>query len=793
MTMKDKNIKKYKRIANKIIKLIPTYKAMSDSDLQNQTILLKERLANGEKAEKLLPQAYAIVAEADRRVLGLKPYYVQILGGIALFYGNVAEMKTGEGKTLTATMPMYLRGLMGKGNFLITSNSYLAWRDAEEVGKVYRWLGLTISVGVPKDASEEEVDKEAVYGSDIIYTTHSALGFDYLFDNLATTLEEQYVNTFNYVLIDEIDAILLDMAQTPLIISGAPKVQSNLFETSDWFVKSLSEGEDYLKSEDKRNVWFKEEGIKKAEKYFGIHGILTEEWRDLYRHLVLALRANQLLEENRDYVVEEGEILLLDEANGRKLIGTKLQAGLHQAIEAKEGVEITNETRSMGSITYQNLFKKFKILSGMTGTAKTDAEEFRETYNVNVIQIPTNKPIKRVDHPDEVYVTNKAKVLSSLKAVKEALKKGRPVLVETGSVAMSNLYSLLLLQKKIPHNLLNATTVAKESLIVSEAGRKGAVTVATSMAGRGTDIKLDPEAKESGGLLVLGTERMTSDRIDFQLRGRAGRQGDPGDTVFFVSMEDKIVVESAPKWVAKARKKLVEENEQKETAETKPLKEKKYDKIINKSQANRKNQEVESRKNILEYDEIISVQREMIYTARNKVMEGSIAFLEGIIQRSTENVIDSFTSEKTNLDRNKLIDFIYNNIAYNFDASTIDRELNDYGKKHVREYLNRMILTQIEQVHFKIPDSFQQLYFKRIVTLKAIDTMWIEQSDNLQQLKSVVNGRSWGQHRPIYEFQIEARRSFFEMKDEIWLNILRNLLLSDLVYNSDGSIDVDFP
>ncbi len=539
MTMKDKNIKKYKRIANKIIKLIPTYKAMSDSDLQNQTILLKERLANGEKAEKLLPQAYAIVAEADRRVLGLEPYYVQILGGIALFYGNVAEMKTGEGKTLTATMPMYLRGLMGKGNFLITSNSYLAWRDAEEVGKVYRWLGLTISVGVPKDASEEEVDKEAVYGSDIIYTTHSALGFDYLFDNLATTLEEQYVNTFNYVLIDEIDAILLDMAQTPLIISGAPKVQSNLFETSDWFVKSLSEGEDYLKSEDKRNVWFKEEGIKKAEKYFGIHGILTEEWRDLYRHLVLALRANQLLEENRDYVVEEGEILLLDEANGRKLIGTKLQAGLHQAIEAKEGVEITNETRSMGSITYQNLFKKFKILSGMTGTAKTDAEEFRETYNVNVIQIPTNKPIKRVDHPDEVYVTNKAKVLSSLKAVKEALKKGRPVLVETGSVAMSNLYSLLLLQQKIPHNLLNATTVAKESLIVSEAGRKGAVTVATSMAGRGTDIKLDPEAKESGGLLVLGTERMTSDRIDFQLRGRAGRQGDPGDTVFLFRWKTK--------------------------------------------------------------------------------------------------------------------------------------------------------------------------------------------------------------------------------------------------------------
>lgn len=791
--MRDKHLKKYKKIADRIIKLLPTYRAMSDSELQKQTMLLRERVKNGEKIEKLLPTAYAVVAEADRRVLGLEPYYVQILGGIALFFGNVAEMKTGEGKTLTATMPMYLRGIMGKGNFLITSNSYLAWRDAEEVGKVYRWLGLTISVGVPKDASEEEIDKEAVYGSDIVYTTHSALGFDYLFDNLATTIEEQYVNKFNYVLIDEIDAILLDMAQTPLIISGAPKVQSNLFETSDWFVKSLRDGEDFLRSEDKRNVWFTDEGIVKAETYFGIQGILTEEWRDLYRHLVLSLRANQLLEENRDYVVEEEEILLLDEANGRKLIGTKLQAGLHQAIEAKEGVEITNETRSMGSITYQNLFKKFKILSGMTGTAKTDAEEFRETYNVNVIQIPTNKPIKRVDHTDEVYVTNKAKVLSSLRVVKDALQKDRPVLVETGSVAMSNLYSLLLLQQKIPHNILNATTVAKESLIVSEAGRKGAVTVATSMAGRGTDIKLDEEARKNGGLLVLGTERMTSDRIDYQLRGRAGRQGDPGDTIFFISMEDKIVVESAPKWVAKSRKKLIEKNEHTPSNDNQPLNEKKYEKIINKSQANRKNQEVESRKNILEYDEIISVQREKIYSARNNVMEGSITFLEELIQRAKSQVIETFVSNKNNLNRNELIDFIYNNIQYNFDSSLFDQELKEYSKKSVTEYLNMLIAKQIEEVQIKIPDSFQQLYFKRIVILKAVDAMWIEQSDNLQQLKSVVNGRSWGQHRPIYEFQIEARRSFFEMKEEIWLNILRNLLLSDLVYNSDGSIDVDFP
>lgn len=791
--MRDKSLRKYKKIADKIVKLLPEYKSMSDEELRSQTALFKEQLKNGKKLESLIPRAYAVVLEADRRVLGLEPYYVQILGGIALFFGNVAEMKTGEGKTLTATMPMYLRGLTGKGNFLITSNSYLAWRDAEEVGKVYSWLGLSIAVGVAKDATEEEIDKELVYASDIVYTTHSALGFDYLFDNLATTPEEQYLSEFNFVLIDEIDAILLDMAQTPLIISGAPKVQSNLYETSDWFIKSLIEGEDYLTSEDKRNVWFTEKGIAKAEEYFGIEGILTEQWKDLYRHLVLSLRANILLLINRDYVVEEGEILLLDEANGRKLIGTKLQAGLHQAIEAKEGVEITNETRSMGSITYQNLFKKFKILSGMTGTAKTDAEEFRDTYNVNVVQIPTNKPIRREDHSDEVYVTNKAKVLASLNIVKNALTQGRPVLVETGSVSMSNLYSLLLLQQRVPHNLLNATTVAKESLIVSEAGRKGAVTVATSMAGRGTDIKLDPEAKESGGLLVVGTERMTSDRIDNQLRGRAGRQGDPGDTIFFVSMEDKIVVESAPKWVAKSRKSLIDKAQAAEIEAAAPLKEKKYDKIISKSQTNRKNQEIESRKNILEYDEIISVQREKIYATRNKVMESTSVFLDEIISTAAARVIEGFIKDKANLDRDHLIDFIYNNIQYNFESFSLEDELENYNKKTVETYLKQLIDTRINHIPRMIPDEFQLLYFKRISVLKAIDSMWVEQSDNLQQLKSVVNGRSWGQHKPIYEFQLEARRSFFEMKDEIWLNILRNLLLSDLVHKADGSIDVDFP
>ncbi|MGH1805026.1 accessory Sec system translocase SecA2 [Enterococcus gallinarum] len=789
--MKDKKFRKYMRLARKVQNLADKYRQLSDQELQMQTILFRQQLELGKKLESILPQAYAVVVEADRRVLGMEPYFVQILGAIALFYGNVAEMKTGEGKTLTATMPMYLHGLGGKGNFLITSNTYLALRDIEETGKVYRFLGLTVAAGVPEHEDEgEEVDKEVVYAADIVYTTHSALGFDYLFDNLAVSPDEQYVTHFNYVLIDEIDAILLDMAQTPLIISGAPKVQSNFFTLSDWFVKSLIEGKDYLRSENKRHVWFTETGIQKAEDYLGIENILSEKWKNLYRHLVIALRANYLLHLNKDYVVEDNEILLLDEANGRKLIGTKLQAGLHQAIEAKEGVEITTESRSMGSITYQNLFRKFKILSGMTGTAKTDADEFRETYNIDVIEIPTNKPIRRKDHQDLVYVTNQSKIMASLEAVKNALIQERPVLIETGSVSMSTLYSLILLKHRIPHNLLNATTATKESWIISEAGKKGAVTVATSMAGRGTDIKLEQDARENGGLLVVGTERMTSDRIDNQLRGRSGRQGDPGDSIFYVSMEDKIVVESAPKWAAQERELLTEQ--EKSANGFKPLKKKKYNKLINQSQSNRKNQEIAGRQTTLEFDSIITIQRDKMYSMRNSIMTGTPVELEKIFNKCMEEAINQFITKKENLNKQAILDFIFNNLDYNFDIFEIEK-LDKFNKRTVKKFLLALISDRLTHIQQFMPDSFQQLFFKRIVLLKALDTLWIEQSDNLQQLKTVINGRNWGQHRPIYEFQVEAHRSFTQMREAIYLESIRNLLLSELVKTEDGSFDVEFP
>ncbi|MBS7576332.1 MULTISPECIES: accessory Sec system translocase SecA2 [unclassified Enterococcus] len=791
--MIDKKLKKYSKIANEIQKLSESYQKLTDDELKFKTISFKQRLVEGIGLENLLIEAYAVIIEADYRVLGIRPYYVQILGGIALFYGNVAEMKTGEGKTLTATMPLYLRGLTGKGNFLITSNSYLAWRDAEDVGKVYKWLGLTCSVGVVKDNSEDEIDKELVYNSDIVYTTHSALGFDYLFDNLTTTIEEQFVTNFNFVLIDEIDAILLDMAQVPLVISGAPKVQSNLFKLSDILVKGLVNDEDFEISEDMKNVWFLKSGIEKIEKQLGIQNILSEKWQDLYRHLVLALRANYLLFKDRDYIVEAGEIMLLDVANGRKLEGNKLQAGFHQALEAKEGLEITEESRSMGSITYQNLFKKFKTIAGMTGTAMTDAEEFRETYQMDVVEIPTNKPLCRVDHPDQIFLTNEAKMKASLEVVKEAIKSQRPILIGTSSVSMSNLYSLMLLENQIPHSVLNASSTAKESLIISESGNKGIVTVATSMAGRGTDIKLDDETRSLGGLLILGTERMTSSRVDNQLRGRAGRQGDPGDSMFFVSLEDKIVLENSPSWVSKIKGKFEKSaSKNGEAILEEPLDSKKYGRVISRSQKYLKNQEVEGRKQVLEYDGIIDLQREKIYKMRNRIMGANEDYLDRIIKYSNQQSIEVFVSNKENLTKLKVIDFIYNYLDYNFDYSLIG-QIEKFSDKIIKIFLNKIIEDKIHDLPKMIPDRVQLVYFKRLIILKAIDSMWIEQSDNLQQLKSVVSARGWGQHKPIYEFQEESQKSFIEMENEISENVMRNLLLSELINNEDGSIEIEFP
>lgn len=788
-------MRKYKRLASEIFQLLPQYKSMTDDVLQEQTEILKQKLKQGQTLEDILPQAFAVIMEANHRVLGMEPYYVQVLGGLALFFGNIAEIKTGEGKTLVATMPLYLRALEGtKGNYLITANEYLAERDGQEMGQVFKWLNLSVGIGAGEDDLDIE-EKRALYSSDIVYTTHSKLGFDYLFDNLGSELSDQVVTSFNFAIIDEIDAVLLDGAQTSLVISGGPKVQSNYYQICDWFVKSFTDT-DYEYSDDKRRVWLTQLGLEKIEKYFDIKHVFNKEYLALYRHIILALQANYLKKKDKDYVVLEDKVLLLDTVNGRTMPGVKLQGGIHQAIEAKEAVEISDETKTLGTISYQSLFKKFRRLSGMTGTAKTDEKEFMDTYHLQVIEIPTHLPLQRKDKLDQVYVTNQAKIEESIKEVKEGMHEQRPVLIEAGSVSMSNLYSLILLQNRIPHNLLNAQTAAHEKQIVHDAGRTNSVTLATSMAGRGTDIKLTPDALKNGGLKVIGTERMSSKRIDNQLRGRAGRQGEPGESIFFVSLEDKMIIENSPQWVRKTRLSLLSKISKKKRLPNDKVSIFRLKQVMNNAQKKMKIGEVESRKNTLAYDMILSEQRDHIYSARNKVMAENVEYLESIVSQCIDRVITNFLRQSPELSTQVVADFVFNNMKSDYLLKDITWSYQ-HDKKNVEtqvyEFLTSLSNSLFEQSFNRFDDALQLRYFKKVIILRAIDRAWVDQMDYLQQLKMMVNGRDMAQHKPINEFEKEARRHFYQIEEEIFLNIFRSILLSELKPMPDGSIDIEFP
>lgn len=530
----DFQLRKVKKILKQINALKGKMSSLSDQELVAKTVEFRQRLSEGESLDDILVEAFAVVREADKRILGMFPYDVQVMGAIVMHYGNVAEMNTGEGKTLTATMPVYLNAFSGEGVMVVTPNEYLSKRDAEEMGQVYRFLGLTIGVPFTEDPKKEmkAEEKKLIYASDIIYTTNSNLGFDYLNDNLASNEEGKFLRPFNYVIIDEIDDILLDSAQTPLIIAGSPRVQSNYYAIINTLVTTLVEGEDYIFKEEKEEVWLTTKGAKSAENFLGIDNLYKEEHASFARHLVYAIRAHKLFTKDKDYIIRGNEMVLVDKGTGRLMEMTKLQGGLHQAIEAKEHVKLSPETRAMASITYQSLFKMFNKISGMTGTGKVAEKEFIETYNMSVVRIPTNRPRQRIDYPDNLYITLPEKVYASLEYIKQYHAKGNPLLVFVGSVEMSQLYSSLLFREGIAHNVLNANNAAREAQIISESGQMGAVTVATSMAGRGTDIKLGKGVAELGGLIVIGTERMESQRIDLQIRGRSGRQGDPGMSKF---------------------------------------------------------------------------------------------------------------------------------------------------------------------------------------------------------------------------------------------------------------------
>lgn len=617
----DFQLRKVKKILKQINALKGKMSSLSDQELVAKTVEFRQRLSEGESLDDILVEAFAVVREADKRILGMFPYDVQVMGAIVMHYGNVAEMNTGEGKTLTTTMPVYLNAFSGEGVMVVTPNEYLSKRDAEEMGQVYRFLGLTIGVPFTEDPKKEmkAEEKKLIYASDIIYTTNSNLGFDYLNDNLASNEEGKFLRPFNYVIIDEIDDILLDSAQTPLIIAGSPRVQSNYYAIIDTLVTTLVEGEDYIFKEEKEEVWLTTKGAKSAENFLGIDNLYKEEHASFARHLVYAIRAHKLFTKDKDYIIRGNEMVLVDKGTGRLMEMTKLQGGLHQAIEAKEHVKLSPETRAMASITYQSLFKMFNKISGMTGTGKVAEKEFIETYNMSVVRIPTNRPRQRIDYPDNLYITLPEKVYASLEYIKQYHAKGNPLLVFVGSVEMSQLYSSLLFREGIAHNVLNANNAAREAQIISESGQMGAVTVATSMAGRGTDIKLGKGVAELGGLIVIGTERMESQRIDLQIRGRSGRQGDPGMSKFFVSLEDDVIKKFGPSWVHKKYK----DYQVQDMTQPEVLKGRKYRKLVEKAQHASDSAGRSARRQTLEYAESMNIQRDMIYKERNRLIDGS--------------------------------------------------------------------------------------------------------------------------------------------------------------------------
>lgn len=787
------HMQRLKKILAKVKSFESEMAGLSDAELRKKTQEFKERLASGETLDSLLPEAYAVVREADKRVLGMFPYDVQVMGAIVLHEGNVAEMATGEGKTLTATMPLYLNALSGQGAMLVTTNTYLALRDAQEMGQVYRFLGLTIEAAVVADETENLTPKQKrlIYQADIVYTTNSALGFDYLIENLAENKDSQYLSPFNYVIIDEIDSILLDSAQVPLVISGAPRVQSNFYGIMDTFITTLKEDEDYHYDDEKNEVWLTSKGILAAESFLDLEHLFSKENQELVRHLNLALRAHNLYKKDKDYVVRQGdkeaEVVLLDRSTGRLLEMTRLQGGQHQAIEAKEHVKLTEETRAMASITYQNLFRLFRKISGMTGTGKVVESEFMETYSMSVIKIPTNQPVIRQDLPDQLYQTLPEKVFASLDEVKHYHAQGNPLLIFTGSVEMSEIYSSLLLREGIAHNLLNANNAAREAQIIAESGQKGAVTVATSMAGRGTDIKLGPGVADLGGLVVIGTERMENQRIDLQIRGRSGRQGDPGISKFFISLEDDLLRKWGPDWLKKFYKDYSTEEVQQHPVQ---LGRRHFRRLVAKAQRASESSAKMSRRLTLEYAQCMKIQREITYAERNRLIQAEERIDEEI-SRVLSRVIHQAAYEQSYETRADLYRFILDHFSYH--AERIPYDFDIYSPEKIAELLQDIAEQELQAKKAYLKSDKLFTHFQRVSVLKAIDENWVEQVDYLQQLKTALSGQHFSMKNPLVEYYQEAYDGFEYMKERMKQQIVKNLLMSELALNPKGEVIMYFP
>lgn len=774
---------RYYKILKKINGLIKEMTTKTDLELQSYTSFFKEKIKAGISEEELLIEAFAVVREADRRILQLFPTDEQILGAIAIYYGNIAEVKTGEGKSLIATLPLYLNAIYGKTSFLVTTNDYLAHRDYDRIGKVYKWLGVSVADGSQAGDMEElnTEYKKHIYSSSIIYISNSTLAFDFLIDGLAENSSDRYMSSLDFALLDEVDQILLDSAQMPLIISGAPKIQSNYFEVANNFVELLQQTKDFELDEERRNVWLTERGIEYAKQYFSIQNLLDSAYFTLYQHIIIALKAHHTLKRGKDYLVEEGKVKLLDHKNGRILEGSNLQSGLHQAIEAKEKVEITKETQIISSITYQNLFRKFKSISGMSGTAKVAENEFINTYNLPVKKIQTHKKNIRIDHKPKQYVTFRAKLEAILKKIIEVHLKGRPLLVIAGSVATSELLSMYLLDKGIPHNVLNAKSSSKEAKIIKEAGRINAITIATAMAGRGTDIKMEAESIEKGGLVVIITERMLNKRMEFQAKGRAGRQGEPGDTYVFESLEDEIiklfVQEKVQKYYDKHYQSSLE------------IKSRKIRKVFTQAQKISEENAENARAKALQFDEIFLLQKEKVDQSRAEIMglsnpDEAINLFENQIMQV---VRDFLTKSKT---KREIQRFILDYVDYNFKTKMFQNK--KYEAKETVDYILQLIRHGINNKRKFINDEDVFLSYLQITMLKALDTIWSEQVDALNQLKIVVNSRTIAQKKAMIEFETEAQRVYKLRQEEIKKLFLKNVCLSILEYKKNELV-VTFP
>ena len=764
-------LRRLEKMADKVLNYESQMAAMSDEELKAKTDEFKERYKKGESLDSLLYEAFAVVREAAKRVLGLFPYKVQVMGGIVLHHGDVPEMRTGEGKTLTATMPVYLNALAGKGVHVVTVNEYLTERDATEMGELYSWLGLSVGINL---AAKSPMEKKEAYLCDITYSTNSEIGFDYLRDNMVVRAENMVQRPLNYALVDEVDSILIDEARTPLIVSGANAVEtSQLYHMADHFVKSLDK-DDYIIDVQSKTIGLSDSGIDKAESYFKLENLYDIENVALTHFIDNALRANYIMILDIDYVVsEEQEILIVDQFTGRTMEGRRYSDGLHQAIEAKEGVPIQDETKTSASITYQNLFRMYKKLAGMTGTGKTEEEEFREIYNIRVIPIPTNRPIQRIDHSDLLYASLDAKFKAVIEDVKARYQKGQPVLVGTVAVETSDFLSKKLVAAGVPHEVLNAKNHYREAQIIMNAGQRGAVTIATNMAGRGTDIKLGEGVRELGGLCVIGTERHESRRIDNQLRGRSGRQGDPGESQFYLSLEDDLMKRFGSERLKGVFERL---NMSDEAIESRML-----TRQVEAAQKRVEGNNYDTRKQVLQYDDVMREQREIIYAQRYDVITADRDLapeIHAMIRRTIGRIVDAHARSKEDEKLEAILNFAKYNLLPEDSISRSD--LAGLSDQAIKDELFQRALKVYDSQVAKLRDEDAVKEFQKVLILRVVDNKWTDHIDALDQLRNAVGLRGYAQNNPVVEYQAEGFRMFNDMIGSIEFDVTRLMMKAQI-------------